>query len=159
VEADALSALHEEPSLLFAAIKGHSRPVVLTPHGGEFARLFVQPAVTNAVGKLEQARAAARLSGAVVLFKGADTVIAAPDGRAAINRHAPATLATAGAGDVLAGMILGLLAQGVPAWQAACAAAWLHGDAAHEFGVGLIADDLPDLIPGALARLNLALTR
>ncbi len=159
LDADALSAFHEDPSLLFAAIKGHSRPVVLTPHGGEFARLFVQPAVTNAVGKLEQARAAARLSGAVVLFKGADTVIAAPDGRAAINRHAPATLATAGAGDVLAGMILGLLAQGVPAWQAACAAAWLHGDAAHEFGVGLIADDLPGLIPGALARLNLALTR
>src|SRR5690606_37530891 len=159
LDADALSALHEDPSLLFAAIKGHSRPVVLTPHGGEFARLFVQPAVTNAVGKLEQARAAARLSGAVAPFKGAATVLAAPDGRAAINRHAPATLATAGAGDVLAGMILGLLAQGVPAWQAACAAAWLHGDAAHEFGVGLIADDLPGLTPGALARLNLALTR
>jgi ADP-dependent NAD(P)H-hydrate dehydratase / NAD(P)H-hydrate epimerase len=89
----------------------------------------------------------------VVLFKGADTVVASPDGRAAINRHAPATLATAGAGDVLAGMIVGLLAQGMPAWQAACAAAWLHGDAAHEFGLGLIADDLPDLIPAALRRL------
>jgi hydroxyethylthiazole kinase-like uncharacterized protein yjeF len=154
LDADALSAFHEDPSLLFAAIAGHSRPVVLTPHGGEFARLFATPAVSGAGSKLEQTRAAARLSGAVVLFKGADTVIAAPDGRAAINGHAPATLATAGAGDVLAGMIAGLLAQGMPAWQASCAAAWLHGDAAQDFGVGLIADDLPGLIPGALRRLG-----
>jgi hydroxyethylthiazole kinase-like uncharacterized protein yjeF len=159
LDADALSAFHEDPSLLFAAIKGHSRPVVLTPHGGEFARLFATAEVSGSGSKLEQARAAARVSGAIVLFKGADTVIAAPDGRAAINRHAPPSLATAGAGDVLAGMILGLLAQGVPAWQAACSAAWLHGDAAHEFGVGLIADDLPDLIPGALARLAVAMSR
>ncbi|MFT3856396.1 MAG: NAD(P)H-hydrate dehydratase [Aquabacterium sp.] len=159
LDADALSAFQEDPSLLFAAIKGHSRPVVLTPHGGEFARLFVQPEMAAAQSKLEQARAAARISGAVVLFKGADTVIAAPDGRAAINRHAPPSLATAGAGDVLAGMILGLLAQGVPAWQAACAAAWLHGDAAREFGVGLIADDLPGLIPRALGRLAVAMSR
>lgn len=153
LDADAISAFHEDPSLLFAAIKGHSRPVVLTPHGGEFARLFAASEVAGAGSKLGKARAAARLSGAVVLFKGADTVIAAPDGRAAINRHAPPTLATAGAGDVLAGMILGLLAQGMPAWQAACAAAWLHGDAALAFGPGLIADDLPGLIPGALSRL------
>lgn len=153
LDADAISAFHEDPSLLFAAIKGHSRPVALTPHGGEFARLFKTPEVAGAGSKLACTRAAARLSGAVVLFKGADTVVASPDGRAAINRHAPATLATAGAGDVLAGMIVGLLAQGMPAWQAACAAAWLHGDAAHEFGLGLIADDLPDLIPEALRRL------
>jgi NAD(P)H-hydrate epimerase len=156
LDADAISAFHEDPSLLFAAIKGHSRPVVLTPHGGEFARLFknTEATVVQQAGKLERTRAAARLSGAVVLFKGADTVIAAPDGRAAINRHAPATLATAGAGDVLAGMIVGLLAQGMPAWQAACAAAWLHGEAAMGFGgPGLIADDLPGLIPGALKRL------
>lgn len=153
LDADAISAFHEDPSLLFAAIKGHSRPVVLTPHGGEFARLFKMPEVAQAGSKLACAQAAARHSGAVVLFKGADTVVAAPDGRAAINRHAPATLATAGAGDVLAGMIVGLLAQGMPAWQAACAAAWLHGDAAQDFGLGLIADDLPDLIPPALKRL------
>lgn len=153
LDADAISAFHEDPSLLFAAIKGHSRPVVLTPHGGEFVRLFKTPEVMVAGSKLDKARAAAKVSGAVVLFKGADTVIAAPDGRAAINRHAPSTLATAGAGDVLAGMIVGLLAQGMPAWQAACAAAWLHGDAAQDFGLGLIADDLPDLIPGALRRL------
>lgn len=155
LDADAISAFHEDPSLLFAAIQGHSRPVVLTPHGGEFVRLFKGTEVTLTPGsKLARTRAAARLSGAVVLFKGADTVIAAPDGRATINRHAPATLATAGAGDVLAGMIVGLLAQGMPAWQAACAATWLHGEAAFGFGgPGLIADDLPTLIPGALKRL------
>jgi hydroxyethylthiazole kinase-like uncharacterized protein yjeF len=153
LDADAISAFQEDPSLLFAAIKGHSRPVVLTPHGGEFARLFTAPEVAVAGSKLDKARAAARLSGAVVLFKGADTVVAAPDGRAAINRHAPFTLATAGAGDVLAGMVVGLLAQGMPAWQAACAATWLHGDAAQGFGLGLIADDLPGLIPAALTRM------
>lgn len=154
LDADALSAFHEDPALLFAAIAGHSRPVVLTPHGGEFARLFGSTEVAGAGSKLAQARAAARLSGAVVLFKGADSVVAAPDGRAVVNRHAPATLATAGAGDVLAGMIVGLLAQGMPAWQAACAAVWLHGDAAYAFGPGLIADDLPGLIPAALQRLT-----
>ncbi|MDO9234911.1 MAG: NAD(P)H-hydrate dehydratase [Aquabacterium sp.] len=154
LDADALSAFQEDPALLFAAIAGHSRPVVLTPHGGEFARLFGGTSVMGAGSKLEQARAAARVSGAVIVFKGADTVVAAPDGRAVVNRHAPATLATAGAGDVLAGMVVGLLAQGMPAWQAACAAVWLHGDAAHAFGPGLVADDLPRLIPGALQRLS-----
>jgi hydroxyethylthiazole kinase-like uncharacterized protein yjeF len=155
LDADALSVFQDDPALLFAAIAGHSRPVVLTPHEGEFGRIFKSPAMHACHSKLERARLAAQSSGAVVLLKGADTVIAAPDGRAVINRHAPATLATAGSGDVLSGLILGLLTQGMPAWQAACAAAWLHGEAASAFGPGLIADDLPGLIPTALRKLAL----
>jgi NAD(P)H-hydrate epimerase len=147
LDADALSAFEGEGEALFAARRG---ALVLTPHEGEFKRLFPDLAQGS---KLQRARDAARRSGGVLLLKGADTVIAAPDGRAAINANAPPHLATAGSGDVLAGLLAGLVVQGMPAFEAAAAAAWLQGKAASSLGPGMIADDLVEAIPGALTSL------
>lgn len=146
LDADAITVFGAAPGDLFSAIQG---PALLTPHEGEFRRLF--PDLTAIPAKVERARQAAHRSGATVLLKGPDTVIAAPDGRAVINVHASPGLATAGAGDVLAGIAVGLLAQGLSPFAAAAAAAWLHGDCALRFGrPGLIAEDLVGQIPGAL---------
>ncbi|NWG71437.1 MAG: NAD(P)H-hydrate dehydratase [Parvularculaceae bacterium] len=149
LDADVFSSFEARPDTLFSRLRPND---VLTPHEGEFGRLFkdIDPVT---LGRLGAARLAAHRCGAVVALKGADTVVAAPDGRAAINGNAPPDLATAGSGDALAGMIAGQLAQGTPGFEAALIGVWLHGACGQAAGPGLIAEDLPDALPVILRRL------
>lgn len=155
LDADAITSFVGDPHRLAQALLARAgRATILTPHEGEFSRFFWALDEQTKVGsKLERSRLAAALTGAIVLLKGGDTVVAAPDGRASIAANAPAYLATAGAGDVLAGIAAGLLAQGMPAFEAASAAVWLHGEAAARVGPGLISEDLPEALAGVYRAL------
>jgi hydroxyethylthiazole kinase-like uncharacterized protein yjeF len=155
LDADAITSFAHDPKRLARALLARSdRATVLSPHEGEFSRFFWALDEATKVGsKLDRARLAAAKTGSVVLIKGGDTVVAAPDGRASIAANAPAFLATAGAGDVLTGIAAGLLAQGMPAFEAASAAVWLHGKAASAVGPGLISEDLPEALPAVYRAL------
>lgn len=145
-DGDIFTLYKDDPEVLFSQLSAKD---ILTPHEGEFARIF--PDISG--DKLERARLAAKRCSAVVLLKGSDTVIANPDGRVIVNRAAPPTLATAGAGDVLAGLIAGIMAQGMEVFTAAAAASWLHADSAGRYGLGLTAEDIIQTLPQALEDL------
>ncbi|MEQ1953494.1 NAD(P)H-hydrate dehydratase [Mesorhizobium sp. CN2-181] len=153
VDASALTSLAGQPDLLAAPPGDRAGGLVITPHEGEFSRLFPDLSKEKIPSKLERARLAARGIDGVVVYKGPDTVIAAPDGRAAINTNGTPLLATAGSGDVLSGILAGLLAQGMPAFEGACAGVWIHAEAARRFGPGLIAEDIPAQLPSVLRDL------
>jgi hydroxyethylthiazole kinase-like uncharacterized protein yjeF len=150
LDADALTSFKDDPGAMLSLLR---EPCVLTPHEGEFERVF-EGLLAASENRVEAARAAASRAKCTVLLKGPDTVIAAPDGRAIVNSNAPAALATAGSGDVLAGFIGGLMAQRIESQEAAAMAAWLHGEAASRFGPGLIAEDLPEQLPAVLKTLE-----
>ena len=163
LDADGLTSFRDDASLLFEAARRGSDgepQLVLTPHDGEFARLFPDLAADQRLSKVDRARHASKRSNAIVVLKGADTVIAAPDGHAAINSTGTPWLATAGTGDVLAGLVAAQLAQKIPIFEAACLAVWMHGKAAEHFGPGLISEDLPDCLPLVhRVKVNLAMGR
>lgn len=154
IDADGITSLAKQQAAFIEARKAAGAPaLVMTPHHGEFGRLFPEIAANASLSKVERARAAAALANAVVVYKGPDTVIAAPDGRAAINANGTPLLATAGSGDVLSGIVAALLAQAMPPFEAACAAVWMHAEAARRFGPGLLAEDLPLALRGVLGEL------
>ncbi|HEV2532909.1 NAD(P)H-hydrate dehydratase [Phenylobacterium sp.] len=149
LDADAITVFRDDPEELFSLL---DRDDVLTPHPGEFDRIF-PGLLAGSPERITAARKASERAGAVVLLKGSDTVIAAPDGRCAVNANGSPWLATAGSGDVLAGFIGGLVAQGMESFEAACAGAWIHAECAELHGPGLISEDLPGLAPAVLRRL------
>jgi hydroxyethylthiazole kinase-like uncharacterized protein yjeF len=156
LDADAISSFTRESGKLAKLLKMNRIQALLTPHDGEFAKLFASDSaqVLALESKIERTRAAAKALGAVVLLKGPDTVVASPDGRAVVANNAPPWLATAGAGDVLGGIALGLVAQGMPVFEAGCAAVWVHGEAAKEAGFGMTAEDLNPALKAVLGRLH-----
>ena len=154
LDADGITAFESKPEQLFNAKRNSHTALVLTPHEGEFRRLFPEISAENNLSKTDKARKAAKRANAVVIYKGPDTVIAAPDGQAVINANGTPFLATAGSGDVLSGIVCGLLSQGMSAFEAASAAVWVHADAARRFGHGLIAEDLPNQLPAVWSGLT-----